>query len=186
MGGRPSKPIGVIQQEGKSHRTNGEIEQRKQAEASLLTGMHMLIWPEVKSNKLAKLEFERVSDLLSAIDKDDALHEAVVNRYCLLRAECVDFEKKREMFMKSMADLKHEYKANKLEASQYFKLITAMQKSIVGIDRQIMSKRSMMLAIEKENLMTIASALRSIPKQAEKPKQTSGMAGFIKRRVESG
>jgi hypothetical protein len=44
----------------------------------------------------------------------------------------------------------------------------------------------MMLAIEKENLMTIASALRSIPKKVEKKKKESGMAAFMAKRNESG
>jgi hypothetical protein len=60
-----------------------------------------------------------------------------------------------------------------------------MQKNIVGLDKQIMSKRNMMLAIEKENLMTIASALRSIPKKVEK-KKASGIGKFMQDRAESG
>lgn len=186
MGGRPSKPIELIKQEGTNHRTIAEIEQREQAEASLLTGVRMAMWPEVKKYKLAREEFERVRDLLEVIGKNDALHEAVVNRYCLLRMECANFEEKREKFMRSMDELKKKYKDHELDASEYFKYITDMQKSVVSLDKQIMSKRSMMLAIEKENLMTIASALRSIPKKAEKPDKPSGVAAFIKKRAESG
>ena len=37
--------------------------------------------------------------------------------------------------------------------------------SMLSIDKQIVSKRKMLLDIEKENVMTIASALRSIPKK---------------------
>ena len=37
-----------------------------------------------------------------------------------------------------------------------------------AIDKQIASKRKMLLDIEKENVMTIASALRSIPKKEDK------------------
>ena len=50
---------------------------------------------------------------------------------------------------------------------EYYNLINSMQKNIVDLDKQIQSKRKMMLDIEKENVMTIASALRSIPKKAE-------------------
>lgn len=167
MAGRPSNIIDMC----KGHRTEAEKKQRREAENALLTGKRMEMWPEVKSNKKAAEEFTRVSNLLAAIGKDDALQEAVVNRYCLLRSECVEFEKKRETFMRSMSELKREYKAEKLDTVKYFTLIADMQKSVVGLDKQIQSKRNMMLAIEKENLMTIASALRSIPKKVETPKE---------------
>lgn len=186
MSGRPSKPADIIYLEGVSHRTKAEIQQRRDAESALVTGIHMEMWPEVKSSKLACEEFERVRELLAVIGKDDALQEGVVNRYCLLRAECVDFEKKRETFMRSLAELKREYKADKIDTGVYFGLVTDMQKNIVGLDKQIMSKRNMMLAIEKENLMTIASALRSIPKKVEKQAKASGVAAFMQKRAEGG
>lgn len=186
MAGRPSKPTDLILLEGKSHRTAEEIKQRKEAEAALVTGKHMQIWAEVKANKKAAEEFERVRELLAVIGKDDALQEGVVNRYCLLRAECVDFEKKREIFMRSLSELKREYKANKLLPNQYFTLVGEMQKNVVGLDKQIMAKRNMMLAIEKENLMTIASALRSIPKKVEKQTKASGVAAFMQKRADGG
>ena len=47
----------------------------------------------------------------------------------------------------------------------YFKLQSSMQSNIIALDKQIMNKRKMMLDIEKENLMTISGALRSIPKK---------------------
>jgi phage terminase small subunit len=186
MAGRPSKPADVIQLEGISHRTKEEIAQRKEAESALVTGIHMEMWPEVRANKIAREEFERVCDLLGVIGKADALQEGVVNRYCLLRAECVDFEKKRDSFNRSLAELKREFKAGKMDTGVYFGIVANMQKNLIGLDRQIQSKRNMMLAIEKENLMTIASALRSIPKKAEKPKAKSGIAKFMAERAESG
>lgn len=172
MAGRPPKPTDILLFEGKSHRTKAEFEQRKAAELSLVTGIHMEMWSNVKANKKAAAEFARVSELLAVIGKDDALQEAVVNRYCLLHAECIDFEKKCETFTKSMGELKSDYQNDKIDSSEYYKLINDMQKNIISVDKQIMSKRSMMLAIEKENLMTIASALRSIPKKQEKPPET--------------
>lgn len=185
MGGRPSKPAAVIELEGLGHRTKEELKQRREAESALVTGVHMQMWPEVKANKLAREEFERVCELLCYINKDDALQEGVVNRYCLLRAECVDFEKKREIFMRAMNELRKEYKAGKLDSAEYYGLIDSMQKNYNNLDKQLMSKRNMMLAIEKENLMTIASALRSIPKKVEK-KKASGIGKFMQDRAESG
>ena len=40
-----------------------------------------------------------------------------------------------------------------------------MQSNIIALEKQIMNKRKMTLDIEKENLMTISGALRSIPKK---------------------
>jgi hypothetical protein len=145
----------------------------------------MEMWPEVRANKIAREEFERVCDLLGVIGKDDALQEGVVNRYCLLRAECVDFEKKRDSFNRSLAELKREFKAARwIPACIWNRRQHA--KNLIGLDRQIQSKRNMMLAIEKENLMTIASALRSIPKKVEKKSRSSGVAAFMQKRNQSG
>jgi hypothetical protein len=41
---------------------------------------------------------------------------------------------------------------------------------MIECDRQVQAKRKMLLDIEKENIMTIAAALRSIPKKTDKPK----------------
>lgn len=55
-----------------------------------------------------------------------------------------------------------------MSLSSYYKMKNNMQNTIIGLDKQIQSKRKMILDIEKENIMTIASALRSIPKKDEK------------------
>ena len=44
----------------------------------------------------------------------------------------------------------------------------SMQKNILALDKQVQAKRKMLLDIEKENIMTIASSLRSVPKKTEK------------------
>ena len=186
----PSKPVALLRMEGKSHRTKDELEQREQGESALVTGVHMEKWPEVRKDVRASREFDRVCALHKVIGKDDALHESVVNRYCLLRAECVQFEEKRETFYRGIKQMEKEYKEQvpeiddetgkavyPLPASQYYKLLDKMQGNILGLDKQIMAKRKMMLDIEKENIMTIASALRSIPKKPE-AKAPSGIQAF--------
>ena len=184
-GGRPTKPLALVQ----GHRTKEEKKVREKAEKSLITGVALKEWPEVKNNPVAHKEFTRVKKVLKAIDKDDALHEGVINRYCLLKAECSEFEEKRETFYQSKAELQEDYRSGKaddeenggLTPSQYYKLLADMQKSIINLDKQIMAKRKMMLDIEKENIMTIQSALRSIPKKPEEKKK-SGMAAFLEKR----
>ncbi len=184
-GGRPTKPLALV----KGHRTKEEKKVREKAERSLLTGVALKEWPEVKNDPAAHKEFLRIKKVLKAIDKDDALHEGVINRYCLLKAECSEFEEKRETLYQSKAELQEDYRSGKagdeenggLTPSQYYKLLADMQKSIINLDKQIMAKRKMMLDIEKENIMTIQSALRSIPKKPEEKKK-SGMAAFLEKK----
>lgn len=67
-----------------------------------------------------------------------------------------------------MSKLEDEYNQDEMSLSEYYNLINDMQKNIVNLDKQIQSKRKMLLDIEKENVMTIASALRCIPKKDNK------------------
>jgi len=193
----PPKPAALLLLEGKSHHGKDELNSRADAEKMLITGVHMAKWAEVRKNRRASLEFDRVCKLLKGIGKDDALQEGVVNRYCLLRAECVEFEEKRETFYRGIRQMEKEYKEQvpdvdsetgkavyKLPASLYYKLLHDMQANVINLDKQIMAKRKMMLDIEKENIMTIASVLRSIPKTPPKEEKQSGMAAYMAHRAE--
>lgn len=162
----PPKPFVVLKAEGKSHRTKKELKLREEGEKALATGVALKERPEVKSNPVAHKEFMRINKLLKSIGKNDAIYEAVINRYCLLQAECVEFEEKREKFYEQMSEL--EEKAFEMEFKDYFKLQSEMQKNIINLDKQIQAKRKMLLDLEKENIMTIAAALRNIPKKVEK------------------
>lgn len=167
---RPSKPVLVLENEKKSHRTKAEIQKRKEEEAKLLSGMEMKERKEVRENKEAHKEFTRLKKLMKNIEKNDALYETVINRYAMLLAECMDFEEKRESFYKDLQELtKHmDEIVTETSLSEYHKLKNTMQKNILDIDRQVQAKRKMLLEIEKENVMTIAASLRSIPKKDDK------------------
>lgn len=168
----PTKPINVINMEGRSHRTKKEIRQREKAEAALLTGQRIRERPEVKQDAYAHKEFLRIKKLLKKIEKDDDLYGSVINRYCLLCAECKEFEEKRETIYRQICELQEKsdrmIDEEEMTLKEYFKLEIDMQKNLVSLDKQIQTKRKMMLDIEKENIMTIASALRSVPKKVEK------------------
>lgn len=167
---RPSKPVLVLENEKKSHRTKAELQKRKEEEAKLLSGMEMKERREVRENKEAHKEFVRLKKLMKNIEKNDALYETVINRYAMLLAECMDFEEKRESFYKDLQELtKHmDEIVTETSLSEYHKLKNTMQKNILDIDRQVQAKRKMLLEIEKENVMTIAASLRSIPKKDDK------------------
>ena len=179
----PTKPFKVLSTEKKSHRTKAELKKREEGEQSLSTDIKLKERKEIKQNKIAHKEFKRIEKLLKNIDKNDAIYEAVINRYCLLQAECYDLEERREECYKLIFELREEQ--NKLIKElkdredcttnelidyklEYAKSIAKMMSPMLAIDKQISSKRKMLLDIEKENVMTIASALRSIPKKQEK------------------
>ena len=150
------------------------MRQRKQADQSLLTGEEIKEKPEVKQNKIAHKEFLRIKKLLKNIEKNDDLYGVVINRYCLLYAECFEFEKKREKMFEQLCDLQEKedelIEHEEMTQKEFYGIENSMQKNLIALDRQVQSKRKMLLEIEKENIMTIASALRSVPKKTEKKK----------------
>lgn len=135
------KPAAVLAQEKKSHMTKEQLESRKAAEAALLSGQKMREHAAVKADPVAHKEWKRVSKLMAAIEKSDALYENIINRYCLLAAE---------------------------EASLLEERVKALEQDRVAlaldIDKQLKAKRQMRFDIEKECCMTVAAALRTIPK----------------------
>jgi len=166
----PTKPFVVLTSEKKSHRTKAELKARKEGEEALKSNEKIKPKKEVKKNKIAHKEFKRIVSLLENIDKADALYENVINRYALLYAECYEFEEKREEFFEKLEeaesdlDLEDECSSKK----EYYSIINSLEKNIIDLDKQIQNKRRLMFDIEKENIMTIASQLRSIPKKTDK------------------
>lgn len=187
MAGRPPKPIQLIKIEGKSHRTKAEIETREAAESQLLTGKKMKVWPEVRENNFAKKEFSRIKQLLEIIGHNDALHEAVINRYCLLTAECKELSAQRDLFTKTLREAETPPEHAEIKWMEYMKMLTNIQGQILGCDKILMGKRKMLLEIERESVMTILAALRAIPKQPPKEEE-SPMAKYLreKREKQSG
>lgn len=162
---RPSKTVNAVQ----GHRTKAELELRKAAEENMKTNIPLTERKETKSDKVAHKEFKRVKSLLGVIEKDDDLYSAIMNRYCLIQSECLQFDDKINTLKDRLNKLDDDYDNGKVEADFYYSKYDSLHKSILGYDRQIMSKRKMLFDIEKENLMTVASGLRSIPKT---PQQT--------------
>lgn len=172
----PPKPAKVLEMEKRSHRTKKELAQRRNAEAELLTGMKLKEKAEVKNNPVAHKEFLRVKHLLEKIDKDDDLYGEVINRYCVLVAECMDFQEKRERVYSQLCDfqdcMNESVDNGEMRWAEAYKIESSMQKNLLAIDRQVQTKRKMLLDLEKENVMTIASSLRSIPKKSESKKNS--------------
>ena len=144
--GRPSKSTDVLKNEKKSHRTKAELNQRANAEAAALTGIKIRESAEVKANPVAHKEFARVKKLLNAAGKNDALYEAVINDYCMYKADIDRYTKMRQ-------------ELEQLPATD------SKYKMIMSCDDKIDKFKKKRFDIEKENGMTIASSLRAIPKK---------------------
>lgn len=170
----PSKPVKILEMEKRSHRTKQELTQRKKAEEALLTGVALKEKKEVKNNPVAHKEFRRLRTLLKSIDKDDDLYGETINRYCILVAECEDFQQKRERIYNQLCDFQEHIDVlvenEEMTWKEIYAMENAMQRNLISMDKQIQTKRKMLLDMEKENVMTIASSLRSIPKKVEKKK----------------
>lgn len=149
--GRPSKSTDVLISEGKSHRTKTELDQRAEAEQAALTNLKMRESAEVKSDPIAHAEFKRVTRLLKAVGKYDALYESVINDYCLYKSEIA-------RYMKMLEDVENDVN---IKSTDKYKLIMEISDKIERI-------RKRRFDIEKENGMTIASSARNIPKKVEK------------------
>lgn len=182
-GGRPSKPLALV----KGHRTKAEKAVREKAEKELLTGTPLKEWDEVKKDPDAHKEFTRIKKLLKSINQDDDLYGAVINTQCKLKSEEYKILKDQEKYRKSLDKLEEEFdKTTDMTLSEYMKLTINIQKNILGCDKAIAEKRKLILNISKENVMTVQSALRSIPKKPEEKNNVSAMAAFLKRKVGDG
>ena len=153
---RPSKTVDVLKAEGKSHRTKAELNSRREEEQAQLTGIKMREYPETRESESAHREFARVRRILSSVGKNDAIYEAVMNEYAMLKSDIdryVNLRKKLE---------------EKLENDEGVK--TSDFALLLSYDKQINVYKRRRFDIEKENGMTIASSMRAIPK---KPAQKS-------------
>lgn len=153
---RPSKTASNAE----GHRTKAEIECREAAEKAALTGITLRESDVVAVNAIAHAEFERVQGLLIAIGKNDALYESVINDYCEYKADIARYITMRDSIERRIEDIDDA----DIDSSERYKLITQMYKQVMDCDKQIQAFQKKRFDIEKENGMTIASSLRSIPK----------------------
>lgn len=173
---RPSKPVSVLKAEGKAHRTKKELKIREEGEKAFATGINIKESDAVKNNVIAHNEFKRVVKLFGIIEKDDAIFQQVINRYCLLFAECHAMELKFQNLDAAIELLTESFEEGKggVSGKEMLEYVTNFSREIAKLlslqmtmDKQLQVKRKMMLDIEKENIMTIASALRNVPKKEE-------------------
>lgn len=174
--GRPPKSVQTLKNEGKSHRTKAEIEAREQGEKEVQSGRYLIERKEVRKDKVAHKEFQRIRLIFEEMDKADELYSSVLNRYCQLYSESIALEKQKEELYALIEETKGTFNEavddlTPIEKAELIFSFTAQIDRLLrragAIDTQIMAKRKMMFDIEKENIMTVASGLRAIPKEPQ-------------------
>jgi len=163
---RPSKAASVIALEGRSHRTKKELAYRRQKENANMTGQPLKEDRNTRVNEAAHKEFLRLKKIMKAIEKDDAIYSAVINRYCIITAETSDLVTTRM----SLSELAEEIKSHRDDYDsfkEYQKELLAIQEQITSVDISIQKKRQQLFSIEKENCMTVSSSLRVFNKTPE-------------------
>ncbi len=133
----------------KKHATKAELAQRKEAEKAAMTGMAIRESKEVAKDRVAHAEFLRVSEILTAVGKNDAMFEAVINDYCVYKSDIARYQAMRKKLQKGEMDVETQYKL------------------VSDCDKRIDAYRKKRFDIEKECGFTLASAMRAIPKKAE-------------------
>ncbi len=142
---RPSKTVENLER----HATKAELTQRREAEKAAMTGMAIRESREVAKDRVAHAEFIRVSEILTAVGKNDAMFEAVINDYCVYKSDISRYQAMRKKLQKE-----------EMEAAELYRLVA-------DCDKRIDAYRKKRFDIEKEGGSSLASAMRAIPKKAE-------------------
>ena len=164
---RPSKAATVVRLEKKSHRTKKELATRDRAEKALLTGKMMTETAEVRNDRTAHLEFLRLKPLLKAIDKFDEIYGAPTRRYCLNKSKLAGIEADIEKTKSEIEEIRENKADFSKNMPEYYRLITKMEDIVAKKEGLAKSIRAEMSDFEKNNCMTIRSALAAIPKKPE-------------------
>lgn len=155
---RPSSSVDTI----KKNLTSAEQAERRAAEQAALSGMKIRKSAEVKADKEATKEFNRVIKLLNAVGKNDAMYEAVINDYCMYKSDIVRY---RNYLVDAEKDLAAVYEIDDMEPSERYQLKNKIRSEIQAHDKQINALQRKRFEIEKETGFTVSSALRNIPKK---------------------
>ncbi len=180
----PPKSVKILSLEGRSHRTKKELEQREKAEKAQLTGRRMKEAQDVRKDKAAHETWLRVRGLLGMIEKDDAIYEQVINRYCRLVSETAGYDKEIARLDKLIQATEDLHEDGTIDTKEYLQRSQSLEELKIDAEGLLMRKRKMLLDIEKENVMTIVSSLRSIPKTVKDEAEDDLMAQMMRRRAE--
>lgn len=174
--GRPSKAVVQL----RKHLTTKEKEHREKAEAALLTGHIMRPSRVTRNDPVAYSAWKRLNALLGKIEKNDALFESVLNRYCQIISKTEKLAEAGTRIDVMTADL--EARKSEMSLEFYMKAMTDLIKMAQRNEQQLQALQKMALDIEKENIMTVASQLRAVPKKPKEEADDDPAAKFFARR----
>ena len=184
-------------------RRHDVADQKRQA--ALLSGLKCFERASVKANPVADKEYRRIIKLMRAIGKDDALYAPEYNRYAELFAEEEFYKSEISALQAELVSLRAltvnaAAAADKISAEietgnvceelvsllvQLLEKIDDLHndrgklfKQLSDLDLKVKQKREAMLALEKENCMTVSAALRTIPKEVQKPEEDALLAAL--------
>ena len=174
--GRPPKRLSLLQ----GNLTKRQIEMREQGEKSVSVDAKMKKSRMVREDKEASKHFNRVVKMLGAVEMADGLCENVINRYCMLLAKMERLEQSTERTRTALDEL--EERKEEMDFPEYIKALMNLTASITAGERLGAKVRDQLLAIERENMMTLQGKLRAVPKKAEKPaEEGSGLDAYRSR-----
>ena len=122
---------------------------------------------EVKNDRVAHLEFLRLKPLLKAISKFDEIYGAPVRRYCLNKSKLIEIDCDIEKIKNEIEDLRDHEKDFEKNKPEYYRLILKMEEIITRKESIAKGIRAEMIDFEKQNCMTIRSALSAVPMKPE-------------------
>lgn len=157
--GRPPKSANTI----KRHATKSELEHRKKAEKALTPDGFLTEWKRTGTPRGHNWYFKRVKKLFADVGEDSDMYSAVINRYCELLEECGRLEQEARKTLERIIEL--EKRKDELEYKDWLDLHVELMKCSKSTHDLLDRKRNMLLAIEKENLMTVMAKLRAVPKK---------------------
>ena len=165
------KPLSLV----RGHRTNAELDARAAGEKALTTAEKMQMPRSVRASKEASAHWRRLRKVLGTVGMDEAFYENVLGRYCLLLAEHDQLAAERALRHEAVDDLRD--RKDEMDFPDYVERLQTLAGMVDATDRQIAKKRDQLLAIERENLLTVQGKLRAIPKKPEE-KKPSGIEAF--------
>lgn len=169
-----SMPIAQIDN-SRARKTKAEIAARAAGEKALTTDKKMHMPQSVKADKAAAAHWRRLSKILGSVGIDEAFYENVLGRYCILLAEHDQLASERALRIAAVDEIRQ--RKDEMEFSEYIERLQTLSGMVDVTDRKIAKKRDQLLAIEKENLLTVQGKLRAIPKRPEE-KKPSGIEAF--------
>ena len=131
-----AKPISVIKAEGNKRRLSKKaMEQRENTEKSLATEEAFKEWEDTKNNIVSHKLFLRLSKLFAKIDKNDALLETTINRYCLLHADVKTLEERKNKVMGLISEAEDD---SDMDMTDKVKSLTSLYKILNSTDTKVM------------------------------------------------